>query len=107
SSLISGVESQIAIVDWLDLAAFVFFRIPSRNDPVAPQRLQPLAHISSDRWITVRPARVIDAHRRILFQLIFRIPSRALIYFPKSHAHARLLAIDVDAAGVGKISFQF
>src|SRR2546427_8375606 len=29
-----SIESQIAVVDWLQLAAFIFFRIEPRNDPL-------------------------------------------------------------------------
>src|ERR1043165_814324 len=97
SGCLCSFESQIAIVDRLEQAAFVFFNIAAVDDPITPQLSQTLAHVRSQRRISIRAAGVIDAHRRILFQLVLEVASWILIDFAKGHAHAWLFAVDVDA----------
>src|SRR5881397_3077189 len=43
---------------------------------------------------------VVDAHRRILFQRVVKVARWVLIDFAERNPHARLFAVDVNAAGV-------
>ena len=101
--LVGGIVRQITIIDGLHVATFILFDIAARSDPFTPPRRQAFAHITIHGRIAIRAARVIDAHRWILFQFVFEVASWALIDFTEGDSHADVLAFDVDAARVGKL----
>src|SRR5581483_2337301 len=91
-------KTQVAVVDWLERTALVLFNIAAANDPFATQLWQAFTHVGANGRIAVRATGVIDAHGRIRFQLILEVARRVLIDLAKGHAHAGLLAVDVDAS---------
>src|SRR5205085_4038703 len=107
SRRLSSCKCQVAVVDGLERTAFVLFNVATAEDPFAPQLRQAFAHIGAIGGIAVRAASVIDAHRRILFQLVFETTRWVLMDLAKRLAYARLLALDVNAARAGKNSFWF
>jgi hypothetical protein len=82
----------------LNRTALVFFDIAAVNDPFASQLRDAFAHIRPHGWIAIGTSGVIDAHGRILFQLVLEVAGWVLVDFAKRNAHTGLLAVDVDAA---------
>src|SRR5262249_59042801 len=97
-------ECQVAIVDWLNAAAFVFFDVAAADDPIAPQLGKTFTDIRAYRWITVWAGGVVDAHCGVFFQLVLEIARRVLIDFAEGYADAALLAFNVAATRVWKFS---
>src|SRR5215213_4271198 len=92
---------QVAVVPRLDRAALVLFNITAPDYPLAAQRGQPLAHVAAHGVVAPRPARVVDAHRGILFHAPVEPARRVLRDLAQRHAHARYArALDVNLARV-------
>lgn len=89
---------QIPIINWLNFAAFDFLRISARENPISPQRWQPLNCIDRHALITPWPARVVDAHWFVRLEVAVEIFGRREAYFAKRDADIGMdFAFDVDA----------
>ena len=68
---------EIAVVDWLNHAPFDFFGIGAIANPFRAQRRETARHIDICICIAPRPARVVNAHRFIDFDLtVYRFRRR-------------------------------
>jgi hypothetical protein len=99
-----SIESQIAIIDRLNLTSFILLNIATRTNPFRTQSWQALAHVAVYRRITIWPTRVINTHRGVFFQRAVEVTCLALRDFAKRHPNAGLYAVYVNAARVRKLS---
>src|SRR6266496_1498141 len=60
---------KIAIIDWPNHSAVIFFHISAGADPFRTQRWKTLFHVAAEIRIAPRPASIVNAHRLIRFNL--------------------------------------
>ncbi len=100
--LVGRIKSQIAIVDRLQLASLILLHIAARKNPMTTQRRQTFTHIAIDGRIAPWPTRVVNTHRRVLFERVVEVARLILRDLAKRNTHAGLFAVDVDAARIGQ-----
>jgi hypothetical protein len=99
-------DRQVAVVLRLHRAALVLFDVAAPDDPLAAQSGQPVAHVAAHRGVAPRPARVVDAHGRVLLHAPVEVARRVLRDFAQRHAHRRHApALDVNLARVRQPHF--
>src|ERR1043165_1156722 len=91
---------QIAVILRNDFAPHVLLHVAARDDPLAPQGGQPVAHVRRAGGVAPRPRSVIDAHRLVRLRTPVGQTRRLQTDFAQLHAQAIRDAFHVNPARV-------